>query len=103
MQEEPITDEDIGLLKALKPEKLTQLSERFVRPSLTTNGPVPMPSFPSSQEFFKDFILHANNPVFYTHLENCLVYEILESNDTQFTNSEIEDGGKSQIRKEKSC
>lgn len=88
-------DESLNFLKALKhvnPEKLTQLSKRFVTP-LPSQGQDIGPSFPGMQEFFKDFILHAFNPIFYAHLENCLVHEIMELNDTQFTSSEIEDSG----------
>lgn len=88
-------DESLNFLKALKhvnPEKLTQLSKRFVTP-LPSQNQLVGPTFPNTQEFFKDFILHAFNPIFYTHLENCLVHEIMELNDTQFVNSEIEDSG----------
>lgn len=88
-------DESLNFLKALKhvnPEKLTQLSKRFVTP-LPSQSQSIGPSFPATQEFFKDFILHAFNPIFYTHLENYFVHEIMELNDTQFANSEIEDSG----------
>ncbi|KAL0112710.1 hypothetical protein PUN28_012167 [Cardiocondyla obscurior] len=92
-QDGVMDDESLGFLKALKhtnPEKLTQLSKRFVTP-LPSQSQSIGPSFPGIQEFFKDFILHAFNPIFYTHLENCFVHEIMELNDTQFANSEIED------------
>lgn len=92
-QEDMVDDESLNFLKALKhvnPEKLTQLSKRFVTP-LPSQSQNAGPSFPGMQEFFKDFILHAFNPIFYTHLENCFVHEIMELNDTQFANSEIED------------
>ncbi|CAK9815252.1 CDAN1 [Anthophora quadrimaculata] len=86
-------DESISFLKALKhvnPKKLDQLQKRLVTPQPSKNQ-VMGPSFPGVQEFFKDFILFAFNPIFYIHLENCLVYEIMELNDTQFNSSEIED------------
>ncbi|XP_012525392.1 codanin-1-like isoform X2 [Monomorium pharaonis] len=92
-QDDVVDDESLNFLKALKhvnPEKLTQLSKRFVTPLPSQNQSIG-PSFPGTQEFFKDFILHAFNPIFYTHLENCFVHEIMELNDTQFANSEIED------------
>ncbi|XP_046742767.1 codanin-1 isoform X3 [Diprion similis] len=92
-KEEPVNDESFSFLKSLKhfdPEKLTRLRERLVTP-LSSKGPVPPPSFPGVQEFYKDFILHAANPMFYAHLQDCLVHEIMELNDTQFTGSEIED------------
>lgn len=88
-------DESLNFLKSLKhvnPEKLTQLSKRFVTP-LPSQSQILGPSFPGMQEFFKDFILHAFHPIFYTHLENCFIHEIIELNDTQFANSEIEDSG----------
>lgn len=90
-----VNDESLNFLKALKhvnPEKLTQLSKRFVTPLPSQSHNVG-PSFPGIQEFFKDFILYAFNPIFYSHLENCFVYEIMELNDSQFANSEIEDSG----------
>lgn len=90
-----VDDESLNFLKSLKhvnPEKLTQLSKRFVTP-LPSQSQILGPSFPGMQEFFKDFILHAFHPIFYTHLENCFIHEIIELNDTQFANSEIEDSG----------
>ncbi|XP_011869063.1 PREDICTED: codanin-1 [Vollenhovia emeryi] len=92
-QDDVVDDESLNFLKALKhvnPEKLTQLSKRFVTP-LPSQSQSVGPSFPGMQEFFKDFILHAFNPMFYTHLENYFVHEIMELNDTQFASSEIED------------
>ncbi|CAL7952462.1 unnamed protein product [Xylocopa violacea] len=86
-------DENISLLKVLKhvnPKKLNQLEKRLVTPQPSTKH-IMGPSFPGVQEFFKDFILFAFNPIFYIHLENCLIHEIMELNDTQFNNSEIED------------
>nr|XP_031827227.1 codanin-1 isoform X1 [Nomia melanderi]XP_031827228.1 codanin-1 isoform X1 [Nomia melanderi]XP_031827229.1 codanin-1 isoform X1 [Nomia melanderi]XP_031827230.1 codanin-1 isoform X1 [Nomia melanderi] len=85
--------ESISFLKALKhvnPQKLNQLQKRLVTPQPSKNQ-VMEPSFPGVQEFFKDFILFAFNPIFYVHLENCLIHEIMELNDTQFSGSEIED------------
>lgn len=90
-----VDDESLNFLKALKhvnPEKLTQLSKRFVTPMPSQSQAVG-PIFPGMQEFFKDFILHAFNPIFYKHLENCFVHEITELNSSQFANSEIEDSG----------
>nr|XP_012154190.1 PREDICTED: codanin-1 isoform X2 [Megachile rotundata] len=92
-QQAEIDDENISFLKTLKcvnPKKLDQLQKRLVTPQPSKNQ-VTGPSFPGVQEFFKDFILFAFNPVFYVHLENCLVHEIMELNDTQFNSSEIED------------
>ncbi|OAD58757.1 Codanin-1 [Eufriesea mexicana] len=86
-------DESISILKTLKnvnPQKLNQLQKRLVTPQPSKNQ-ITEPSFPGVQEFFKDFILFAFNPIFYVHLENCLIHEIMELNDTQFNNSEIED------------
>ncbi|XP_066596391.1 codanin-1 [Prorops nasuta] len=92
-QDEAVDDESFSFLKALKdvnPEKLTQLRKRLVTP-LPSSPEALEPSFPGIQEFFRNFVVHAFNPLFYVHLENCLVYEILELNDTQFAGSEIED------------
>ncbi|XP_012235265.2 codanin-1 [Linepithema humile] len=92
-QDDIVDNESLNFLKALKhvnPEKLTQLSKRFVTP-LPSQSQNVGPSFPGIQEFFKDFILNAFNPIFYIHLENCFVHEIMELNNSQFANSEIED------------
>ncbi|XP_076239408.1 codanin-1 like protein dlt isoform X2 [Calliopsis andreniformis] len=92
-QAEAEDDESISFLKTLKrvnPKKLNQLQKRLVTPQ-PSKSQVTEPSFPGVQEFFKDFILYAFNPIFYVHLENCLVHEIMELNDTQFNSSEIED------------
>lgn len=94
-QTEVEDDESISVLKTLKnvnPKKLDQLQKRLVTPQPSKNQ-ITEPSFPGVQEFFKDFILFAFNPIFYVHLENCLIHEIMELNDTQFNNSEIEDSG----------
>lgn len=95
-QEETNDDENLSLLKTLKHlniEKLTQLTERLVRP-LTSHGPVPVPAFYGKEEFFRDFIVYANNHVFYQYLQNCLVHEITELNLVQFINNEMENEGK---------
>lgn len=88
-------DENLSLLRTLKllnAEKLTQLTERLVKP-MTSNGPVPVPTFQGKQEFFKSFLIHANNHLFYHHLQNCLIYEILELNNAHFDSNEIENQG----------
>lgn len=88
-------DESLSFLKNLKdinPEKLSQLTERLVAP-VYQNGPVPLPSFPGVQEFFRDFIIHAFHPLFYSHLQDCLIYDIMELNESQFAGSDIEDSG----------
>ncbi|XP_076642378.1 codanin-1 like protein dlt [Halictus rubicundus] len=93
LQLEAEDDESLSFLKALKyvnPQKLNQLQKRLITPQPSKNQNME-PSFPGVQEFFKDFILFAFNPIFYVHLENCLVHEIMELNDTQFSGSEIED------------
>lgn len=84
-------DETTALLKTLKdvnPEKLTQLKERLIAPKLK-DGPVPLPSFPGNQEFFRDFILYAFNPVFYACLEDHFIHEILELNDSHVSESDF--------------
>ncbi|XP_076278594.1 codanin-1-like [Lasioglossum baleicum] len=93
LQSEAEDDESLSFLKALKcvnPQKLNQLQKRLVTPQPSKNQNME-PSFPGVQEFFKDFILFAFNPIFYVHLENCLIHEIMELNNTQFSGSEIED------------
>lgn len=95
LQEDPLDDESLSFLKSLKhlnPEKLLQLKERLVTP-LNSTGPVPQPTFPGAQEFYKEFILNAQNWKFYVILENSLISEIMERNETQFAHSEIESTG----------
>ncbi|KAJ8666930.1 hypothetical protein QAD02_008592 [Eretmocerus hayati] len=94
-QEDVLDDETADFLKNLKdinPEKLAQLTKKLVTPS-SQNGPVPLPSFPGIQEFFKDFIFCASNHMFYTYLKDTLICEIMELNSSQFTGSDIEDIG----------
>lgn len=89
-------DETASFLKNLKdinPEKLTQLQKKLVTP-LSHNGPVPLPSFPGIQEFYKDFIVHASHPMFNTYLENTFIHEIMELNNSQFAGSDIEETSK---------
>ncbi|XP_078050614.1 codanin-1 like protein dlt [Augochlora pura] len=93
LQSEAEDDKSLSFLKALtsvNPQKLNQLQKRLVTPQPSNNQNME-PSFPGVQEFFKDFILFAFNPIFYVHLENCLIHEIMELNDSQFNGSEIED------------
>ncbi|XP_043290102.1 codanin-1 [Venturia canescens] len=93
--EDLMNDESLSFLKSLKhvnPEKLLQLKERLVTP-LTSMGPVPQPTFPGVQEFYKEFILNAHNWKFYVILENTFISEIMERNETQFAHSEIESTG----------
>lgn len=84
-------------LKDINPEKLTQLKERLVTP-LSSKGPVPEPHFHGVQEFYKNFVLYSFNPMFYAHLEDCLIHEILELNDIQFTASDIGDSGNFHVK-----
>lgn len=76
----------------MDPAKLKQLQNRLVKPQ-SSKGPVPLPSFPGVQEFYKSFIFYAYDPMFYKHLENCFIHEILELNDAQFVADEIENTG----------
>lgn len=96
-KEETLDEETISVLKNLKnsnPTKFIQLQKKFITPS-SQNGPVPLPSFPGVQEFYKDFILSAYNSTsaFYTFLENTFVHEIVELNNSHFVGSDIEEKG----------
>uniref|UniRef100_A0A6A7FUP4 Codanin-1-like isoform X1 n=1 Tax=Hirondellea gigas TaxID=1518452 RepID=A0A6A7FUP4_9CRUS len=78
----PLPQEDGGsvlsLLKRQHPEKFQRLQQRLVAPSRVTGGPVPPPSFPGVQQFFRGFLLEAYNPTFNTHLEDNLVPRLLD-------------------------
>ncbi|RXG61400.1 Codanin-1 [Armadillidium vulgare] len=85
--------EDMSFLWQLKkqhPEKYRKLFDRLITPS-QFGGPVPVPSFPGSQEFFKNFIIIASNHGFNTHLRNVLVMKITELNEMNCQISELED------------
>nr|XP_045619038.1 codanin-1-like [Procambarus clarkii] len=86
--------EDLGFLTLLKkqhPEKYKRLYERLVTPS-KLGGPCPPPSFPGSQEFFRDFIVTASNFVFNQHLKDVFISHILMLNEREFVVTEPEDG-----------
>lgn len=83
----------LTLLKKQQPEKYKRLYERLVTPS-RLGGPCPSPSFPGSQEFFRDFILTASNLTFNQHLKDALISRILDLNDQEFVILEPEGGGK---------
>ncbi|XP_058792806.1 codanin-1 [Phymastichus coffea] len=92
-QEDILDDETMSFLKNIKDmnlEKLTHLNKKLITP-LSQNGPVPLPSFPGFQEFFKTFIEHTYHPMFLKHLEDTFVHEIMELNNTQFAASDIEE------------
>ncbi|XP_014210069.1 codanin-1 [Copidosoma floridanum] len=91
--QEDLDEETVSFLKNLKdsnPGKFTQLQQKLITP-LSQNGPVPLPSFPGIQEFYKNFILLAANPSFYTYLENTFVHEIMELNNSHFVGSDVEE------------
>ncbi|XP_072031038.1 codanin-1-like [Amphiura filiformis] len=77
---------DFGFLSQLKktnPENFYRLEERFSMPT-SSGGPCPPPSFPGCQEFFKEFIVAADNYTFNQHLIDSFSSKILELNEMQF-------------------
>ncbi|XP_042226811.1 codanin-1-like isoform X1 [Homarus americanus] len=78
------------LLKKQQPEKYKRLYERLVTPS-KFGGPCPPPSFPGSQEFFRDFITTASSYVFNQHLKDVLISHIQMLNDQEFVILEPEE------------
>ncbi|KAL4239001.1 Codanin-1 C-terminus [Mactra antiquata] len=86
-------DENIALLSELKqtnPEKFKRLQERFIKPQ-SYGGPCPNPTFPGIQEFFRDFIVIACNPLLNQHLCDTFSAKVLELNDTTFSSSDDDD------------
>ncbi|XP_052272332.1 codanin-1-like isoform X2 [Dreissena polymorpha] len=86
-------DESIALLSQLKrtnPEKFKRLQERFIKP-LSVGGPCPNPSFPGMQEFFRDFIIVACNPLLNQHLCDTFTAKVSELNETTFAMHDDED------------
>ncbi|XP_053653434.2 codanin-1 [Cherax quadricarinatus] len=87
----------LTLLKKQHPEKYKRLYERLVTPS-KLGGPCPPPSFPGSQEFFRDFILTASNFIFNQHLKDVLISHILILSEREFIILEPEDGDCAEAR-----
>ena len=67
-----------------------RLQERFIKP-LSVGGPCPGPTFPGIQEFFRDFILVASNPLLNQHLADTFTAKVLDLNETEFTKQDEED------------
>ncbi|KAG8229703.1 hypothetical protein J437_LFUL009828 [Ladona fulva] len=78
-------------LRDADPEKLQRLQRRLVWPSRSRGGFCPLPTFVGTQEFFRDFIVFGANPMFNEHLKDCLISDILELNEMQFSASEFEE------------
>ncbi|XP_071519956.1 codanin-1 [Panulirus ornatus] len=91
LQQDPDGLGFLTLLKQQHPEKYKRLYERLVTPS-KLGGPCPPPSFPGSQEFFKDFIVTASNFSFNQHLKDVLISHILVLNEREFVIPEPEEG-----------
>ncbi|KAK7084373.1 Codanin-1 C-terminus [Halocaridina rubra] len=81
--------EFLNILKQQHPEKYKRLHERLVTPS-KLGGPCPLPSFPGSQEFFRDFIVTASHGIFNEHLKDVLIAHILLLNEQEYIVSEQE-------------
>ncbi|OCT68578.1 hypothetical protein XELAEV_18039879mg [Xenopus laevis] len=71
--------------------RLKRLQERFVTPQ-SICGPCPPPCFPGYQEFFRDFILCAENYHFNQHLMDSLCQEIKELDGISIIGHEPADG-----------
>ena len=84
-------DSEMDILKEVHPDKLSRLRERLVTPIQSTTSS--KPTFPGHQEFYRDFIMHSQNPTFVQHLSDSLAAEICSLNDTDFSPSELEDAG----------
>lgn len=81
------------ILKKQNPEKFKRLYERLVTPS-KFGGPVPTQFFSGSQEFFKDFIITAENHNFNVHLKDVFIAKITDLNKCQWPVAELEEKGK---------
>ncbi|XP_046383460.1 codanin-1 [Ischnura elegans] len=81
-------------LRDADPSKLQRLQRRLIWPSRSRGGCCPVPTFPGTQEFFRDFIVYGANHMFNEHLKDGLVSDILNLNDSQFMASELEDQDK---------
>lgn len=76
----------------MDPNKLNRLRDRLVTP-YKAGGPRPQPSFPGSQEFYHDFIVSSFHASFLQHLQDSLIAQLLELDQTLFLASDTEDSG----------
>ncbi|XP_075700831.1 codanin-1 isoform X2 [Rhinoderma darwinii] len=84
-------DQDVlNMLGSDNLNKLKRLQERFVAPQ-SVGGPCPPPSFPGYQQFFRDFILSAENYQFNQHLMDSLCQEIQELDANSIVGHETTD------------
>ncbi|XP_044260960.1 codanin-1 [Tribolium madens] len=70
-------------------EKLNKLKNRCVTKE-TCHGLNSLPKFSESEEFYRDFIVVGANFVFNRHLADALIEEIIELNESYFSNNEEE-------------
>ena len=75
------------------PKSTSACTRELVTPS-KLGGPCPPPSFPGSQEFFKDFIMTAANGTFNQFLKDVLISRILKLNEQDFIVIEHDARGK---------
>lgn len=97
-QDDVLVEEQLPFLSSLpnvNMEKLIRLKTRLVtkQPANPLNA---KPEFIGHQEFYKEFILAAATHVFIRHVSDAFISEIVEMNDSKFTSTELEDGGKSE-------
>lgn len=87
------TNSDVlSSLSNVDKDKIDRLKNRLMKKQ--TNGLNTTPDFCGYQEFFRDFIVSSNNPIFLRHLCNVFISEITELNATTFDILDAESNGK---------
>lgn len=74
---------------AIDADKLNRLTNRLVTKQ-ASNGINSLPVFSGYQEFFKEFIVVSANYLFNRHLCDSIVSEIVELNETKFSDADLE-------------
>lgn len=94
-QENAKSESQLSLLTALPnvdTEKLLRLKNRIVsKQSENTINSTPV--FSGYQEFYRDFILVAANHIFNRHLNDALISDVIDLNNTKFS-SDFDENGK---------
>nr|CAH7739000.1 unnamed protein product [Callosobruchus chinensis] len=92
LKEEGLSEEQLPTFSSLPnidADKLNRLKNRLTTKQ-HSNGLNSPPLFTGYQEFYKDFIVVAANHIFNKHLSDMFITEIVETNDTKFMTTGIE-------------
>ncbi|KAF2904562.1 hypothetical protein ILUMI_01609 [Ignelater luminosus] len=94
-QENAVSESQLSFLSSIPnvdTEKLLRLKSRIVSKQ-SENSINSTPIFSGYQEFYRDFILVAANHIFNRHLNDALISEIIDLNNTKFSSDFDDNGG----------